>query len=235
MRQFPACTTPPRFSPQLQPRAPHPAWSKAPQRRGSLRTRYLRQHLGSLSAAANPLSLDSHHTYIGQTTKSQHGRGLTFRVNASCEHDRTRQLPPRSMRPISARHPVSYTLSQNLPEGARPAGCPSRPPQPMGARRPVRVPMSDSALPLTPRPLPPRPTPPRDDALTAAFWNFHSRPRSANCPGERAGGAERARARESSVTPAGEGRIRFCAYAVGERGQGDGRRRKRAGELGTNQ
>lgn len=107
------------------------------------------------------------------------------------------------MRPVSSRHPVSYTLPQNLPEGARPAGCPSQLSRPMGARLPQQAPMTNSTLPLRPRPSPPHPTPPRDDALTAAFWNFHSRPRPPNGPGERAGGAERARARESSVTPGG--------------------------------
>lgn len=84
---------------------------------------------------------------------------------------------------------------------------PVRAPSANGARPPLQAPMTNSALPLEPRPLPPLPSPPRDDVLTAAFWNFHSRPRSANCPGERAGGAERARARESSVTPGG-GRAR---------------------------
>lgn len=134
------------------------------------------------------------------------------------------------MRPVSSRHPVSYTLPQNLPEGARPAGCPSPLSRPMGARLPQQAPMTNSALPLRPRPFPPHLTPPRDDALTAAFWNFHSRPRPPNGPGERAGGAEGARARESSVTPGRKGRrgpgrhSYLCACALGSAGKGNGRR-----------
>lgn len=75
-------------------------------------------------------------------------------------------------------------------------------------------------------PLPPQPAPPSDDALTAAFWNFHSRPRCPKGPGEREGGADGARARESSVTSgAGEGLVCLCACApeiAGGRDEGGG-------------
>nr|XP_055161262.1 translation initiation factor IF-2-like [Nyctereutes procyonoides] len=86
----------------------------------------------------------------------------------------------------------------------------------MGARPPRRAPMTTPAPAPGLAPSRPHPTPPRDDALTAAFWNFHSRPRAPNGPGEREGGAERARARESSVTSGGGGGARG--------GEGEGRR-----------
>ena len=59
-------------------------------------------------------------------------------------------LPVRPMRPVSARRPVSYTLPQNLPEGARPCRCPSYLPQPMGARPHPQDPMTNPVLPLGP-------------------------------------------------------------------------------------
>ena len=72
----------------------------------------------------------------------------------------------------------------------------------------------------------PQPAPPRDDTLTAAFWNFHSRPRSPNGPGEREGGAEGARARESSVTPGGGlrwgGRARLLLRMRPQKAQAEG-------------
>lgn len=111
------------------------------------------------------------------------------------------------MRPVSARHPPSYTLSQNLPEGARPCCLPLRLPRPIDARLPLQDPITSPAPLLGPRPLPhpPHRAPPRDNALTAAFWNFQARPRSPDGSGEREGGAQTARARESSVTPGGGG------------------------------
>ena len=65
----------------------------------------------------------------------------------------------RPMRPVSALRPVSYTLPQNLPEGAHPCRCPSYLPQPMGARPPPQDPMKNPVLPLGP-PSPGR-SPPR--------------------------------------------------------------------------
>ena len=59
-------------------------------------------------------------------------------------------LPVRPMRPVSALRPVSYTLPQNLPEGAHPCRCPSYLPQPMGARPPPQDPMKNPVLPLGP-------------------------------------------------------------------------------------
>lgn len=69
------------------------------------------------------------------------------------------ELPPRSTRPVSVLRPVSYTLPQNLPEGARPCQGPSRLSRPMGARPPPQAPMTNPALPFGPplsRPSPPR-------------------------------------------------------------------------------
>lgn len=60
------------------------------------------------------------------TTSSQDGN-LTFCVGLA-RLEKKKQLPgnvaPRSMRPVSARHPVSYTLPQNLPEGVHPCRLP---------------------------------------------------------------------------------------------------------------